>query len=425
MAIKVCDAIMGSGKSSAAITYMNSNPNKRYIYITPYLEESERIKRACPELRFKEPSNKLPEYEFKKYNHTMELLKNGENITSTHNMFLRYSDEMLDIIKAGNYTLVIDEAVDVLRSSDLKKSDIQLLKDAGWAIENDEGHIEIVPPGEYDGNLAGEIVNLSKGNRIINIELDDSNIRDKSASYYYWIFSKDIFEAFEDVYVLTYLFEAQSMKYYFDLNGMNFTIIGVSYKDGVYSFSDKRDYIPEYTKTLSNKIHIFENKKMNDVGNNKHSLSHTWLTRSSSNASKRIDDLRKNVRNYFINYHKDKPASNKLWATFKTGESFLRGKGYYYNNIAFNAKATNNYKDRDVLAYCVNIFLQPNEKIYLLKNGVEVLEDRYALSVMIQWIWRSAIRDGKEIWIYIPSKRMRNLLINWINEVENLWKAAM
>ena len=41
-------------------------------------------------------------------------------------------------------------------------------------------------------------------------------------------------------------------------------------------------------------------------------------------------------------------------------------------------------------------------------------EDAYALSELIQWIFRSAIRDGKEIWLYIPSKRMRNLLIDWI-----------
>ena len=62
--------------------------------------------------------------------------------------------------------------------------------------------------------------------------------------------------------------------------------------------------------------------------------------------------------------------------------------------------------------------MQPNEKQYLIGNGVNVLEDKYALSVMIQWIWRSAIRDGKEVWIYIPSKRMRNLLKDWIEEVE-------
>ena len=43
-------------------------------------------------------------------------------------------------------------------------------------------------------------------------------------------------------------------------------------------------------------------------------------------------------------------------------------------------------------------------------------QDGYALSEMLQWIWRSAIRDGKEINLYIPSKRMRTLLTDWIDE---------
>ncbi|MNR36774.1 hypothetical protein D3C85_1547400 [compost metagenome] len=40
----------------------------------------------------------------------------------------------------------------------------------------------------------------------------------------------------------------------------------------------------------------------------------------------------------------------------------------------------------------------------------------YALSEMVQFIWRSRIRDGKEINLYIPSKRMRELLKEWLND---------
>ena len=50
-------------------------------------------------------------------------------------------------------------------------------------------------------------------------------------------------------------------------------------------------------------------------------------------------------------------------------------------------------------------------------NGIRVEEDQYALSELIQWIFRSALRDNKEITLYIPSKRMRKLLENWINKV--------
>lgn len=412
MAIKVCDAIMGSGKSSAAINYMNAHPHQKFIYITPYLEEAVRIRESCPSLDFKEPSDKIPQFEFKKYRHTVGLLTAGKNITSTHNMFLRYSDDMIDLIKEQGYTLIIDEAVDVLRSSTITASDMQLMEQAGWTTKED-GVIKLSPSFEYDGGKFSEVVALARGNRLIDMPSYGYGV-----FYYYWIFSKDILQAFKDVIILTYLFESQTMKYYFDIVKLPYIKIGIRRNiDGKYYFNETMSYIPEYTRELSSKIHIFENDKLNAIGNSKTALSYTWYTRTKVK-SEDCDTLRKNVYNFFRNYNGEKPAGNRLWATYKKGETFIRGKGFYYSNIAFNAKATNNYRDRNVLAYCVNIFMQPNEKQYLLANGATVLEDEYALSVMIQWIWRSAIRDGKEIWIYIPSKRMRTLLQNWIKEVE-------
>ena len=49
-------------------------------------------------------------------------------------------------------------------------------------------------------------------------------------------------------------------------------------------------------------------------------------------------------------------------------------------------------------------------------KGVSVDEDTWALSELIQWIFRSAIRENNEINVYIPSERMRNLLIEWLNK---------
>ena len=53
-------------------------------------------------------------------------------------------------------------------------------------------------------------------------------------------------------------------------------------------------------------------------------------------------------------------------------------------------------------------------------KGFPVKEDVFALSEMVQWIWRSAIREGNPINIYVPSSRMRSLLQRWLNdEFEN------
>ena len=63
--------------------------------------------------------------------------------------------------------------------------------------------------------------------------------------------------------------------------------------------------------------------------------------------------------------------------------------------------------------------MNPDKRNWLTAKGAQVKEDEWAVSIMVQWIWRSAIRDGEEIWIYIPSKRMRTLLENWIDEVSS------
>ncbi len=51
------------------------------------------------------------------------------------------------------------------------------------------------------------------------------------------------------------------------------------------------------------------------------------------------------------------------------------------------------------LAYLCNVFMNPIVKGYFDKTHVPVSEDIYALSEMLQWIWRSQIRDMKPITI--------------------------
>ena len=97
--IRVCDAIMGTGKSQSAIAYMNEHSDQKFIYITPYLDEAARIKKGCPQLSFVEPSNRLEKYQFKKYLHTAALIKEGRNITTTHQAFKNYTPEVLEDIK--------------------------------------------------------------------------------------------------------------------------------------------------------------------------------------------------------------------------------------------------------------------------------------------------------------------------------------
>jgi hypothetical protein len=153
----------------------------------------------------------------------------------------------------------------------------------------------------------------------------------------------------------------------------------------------------------------------NAAGNNVRShLSKTWFERKSNDMY--IDQLKRNLKNWFQN-NADSNKKNKMWTAFKDGKrgnKKLNGMGYTYAFIPCNCRATNDFSDRSRLAYCVNRFLHPTIKHFFFERGITINEDDFALSEFVQWIWRSRIRNGEPIEIYIPSKRMRNLLKKWL-----------
>lgn len=54
--VRIVDELMGRGKTSSAIRFINeSDEDEKFLFITPYLKEVERIKTNCPTKRFKEP----------------------------------------------------------------------------------------------------------------------------------------------------------------------------------------------------------------------------------------------------------------------------------------------------------------------------------------------------------------------------------
>ena len=57
--ITVVDSLMGTGKTSWAIEYMNQNLDENILYVSPFLDQDDRIISACRYTRdFKKPINK-------------------------------------------------------------------------------------------------------------------------------------------------------------------------------------------------------------------------------------------------------------------------------------------------------------------------------------------------------------------------------
>jgi len=396
--VNIIDELMGAGKTSAAINFINNSPkDSHFLYITPYLTEVDRIIKKCPEKNFKQPERKGT-----KINGIKELFERKENIVSTHALFRYFDEEIIDIAHYNNYILIMDEVAEVIEQYHVSKDDLVDIL-TNYAHVDEETKLLVWDYEEYTGCFD----NIKK-----LCELNSITVYKDTAML--WLFPITTFRAFRETYILTYMFNAQTQSYYYNYYNIQYNRLYVKHENGEYQFT-KEPTSKACKYDFRKLINICDIDKLNFIGEKPHSLSKSWYERNTDNSL--IEQLQKNTGNYFKNIVKS-PSEKNIWTTFKDYQSLLSGKGYAKGYVASNMRATNEYMDRDCIAYLVNKYFNPNIKQFFVMNGITVNEDGYAISEMLQFIWRSAIRRGNPINLYIPSKRMRDLLINWINSQE-------
>lgn len=384
---------MGAGKTSAAINFINdSDQDVKFLFITPYLTEVKRIIESCHTRKFRQPESYGTKLKGIKY-----LFDNGYNIVSTHALFRDFDDEIIDLAYSNNYVLIMDEVTEVIEPYNITKQDLAIVLEK-YASVNEQGLLKW-HDNEYKGKFCDE-------KRLC--DLDCLAIYGGTAMM--WLFPISTFRAFRHIYILTYMFSAQTQKYYYDYFGLEYNYLHIKKENGKYIFTD--DPVKYNAINYRDLIHICDVKKLNQIGDLEYALSKTWYDRNQDNQL--IKKLKNSTGNFFKNYTKTKSNEN-LWTTFKTYQSMVGGKGYAKGFLSSNTRATNEYRNRIAVAYLVNKFFNPFIKNFFIQHDVSVDEDAFAVSEMLQFIWRSAIREGKEIWLYIPSSRMRNLLMQWID----------
>ena len=413
MIVNIVDSIMGAGKTSAAINYINNCPdNVKIIYITPYITEIERIIQKCNNKKFEQPQK------YNKYTpkllHLKDLLNKGKNIVTTHALFQYFDDEVIDLCYSQNYVLFMDEVTNVIEPYPIDKEDLEILLDKFVEVIPESGVLRWKSgKDDYNGLFKEEKRLCEMG--CLAMYGDTAML---------WMFPVKIFNAFRESYILTYMFGAQTQKYYYDYYGIKYKYIYTAGNspENYHFVEDRKSYISKYD--YRKLINIIDDEKINMIGDSDTALSKTWYMRNNNNVL--IKQLKNNTLNFFNNrsivYNKEaekwekSKSSNNLWTTFKDYKDKISGKGYAKGYIPSNMRASNEYKERTAVAYLVNKYFNPFIKNFFISNGIEVDEDGYALSEMLQFLWRSGIRDGKTITVYIPSRRMRNLLIKWIEE---------
>ena len=423
--IKVVDGIMGSGKTSLAIQDMNAHPERRYIYISPFLDEAARIVRSCPALDFREPD--ASQYGTKS-RHFHRLIEKGQNISSTHRMFEGISTEVLDLLRVKNYHLILDEAISVLydynmsgdtesrrwstsHAATMTQNDVETLVESGFLDVNDEGQVQWV--GQR----------LSRYDKM-------RDLADRGTLYFVndkaliWSFPEEVFSPsiFRTVTILSYQFSYQMMSKYLEFFEIQYDKFYVEQDaEGKYfllPYELGARHEVEFRKLLKDRIHIVNDPKLNamgdPVGGRINSLSKSWWERNGGDA---METLNKNLTSFFRRVTAS--ASERAWSTFVSEKKKVSGKFVNIKHwVPMNSRATNQYKAKTAIAYCINRYAHPNTVSFFTKRGLTLNHDEYATSEMLQFLFRFAIREKKPIDVYVPSFRMRELLKMFLNGEE-------
>lgn len=369
------------------------------MIVTPYLTEVKRYREKCNckpcEPQFTEDGNK--------HDNLMKLIEQGYNIVTTHSLFLDFTVELAELCWKHKYCLVIDEAPNIFSTLKISKYDLKFLIQNFIELDAECNRLRWKSEfADYDGRF-NDIKELCDMGALVYSE---------STGVAYRSFPYEVFSCFRETYLLTYMFHGSLMQYFFDYHKIPYEMksIGRDPETGDFYFGKWTKPVP--TVNYRDLIHICNNRKMNAIGNDFNALSKSWYMRANDED---FTTMKKHLKNYFINLHQSCSERN-LWTTYDKWKDYLSGRGYTKGFIALNKRATNEYINCDCVAYTVNRFIDPYVKNFFVKAGVKVDEDAYALSEMLQFIWRSAIRTGKPINLYIPSSRMRGLLEKWIEE---------
>jgi hypothetical protein len=422
--ITVIDGCPGSGKTSLAIQRMNKREaHQRYIYITPFKQEVDRICEACK--GFVQP--KVAKSHKTKAEHLYELIQRGENIAMTHELFKHIERRHVDALKEFDFHCILDEVLDCIEVEEIERGDIgpmfedNILK-AGDAIDSD-GKIVKVKLGDNNTGWSryDDIREKARLDRLVLLRPHRINQDNEYAgTLLLWLFPKDAFKAMKSVTIMTYMFEGSIMRGFLEMNELPYVFKSVHKDPSTGKYTEcEYDYETHDIKfrDLANRLLNVYEGIYNAVGDGHSCLSKNWFKNISIKSGYAGRKLLKISMFKFFRSVKGNARDN-LWTTFKDFEKYLRDPNSKFcstkNFLAHNTRARNDFRQKKHLCYSLNKFMNPDIARYFRDAGIDVSEEQYALLEMLQWLYRGRIRMGRKMNVFIPSRRMRFLLKDWL-----------
>lgn len=431
------DAPTGAGKTSAIVNLINSTKGFvyskdrfRYIVVTPYKTEIERLK-AATDYYLNSPEVERDGADTKR-KAILQLIKDKKSIVCTHSLFGLLTEEHFNAIKNTGlkWYLIIDEEISCINA-------IQ-----GKATKYDEGRI--IQYSYQDINILQTTgyISIDSNNKMMWHEKSTTTL----GSHYEGVFSelrehlkladifqygsglisvvkKSVWEYFSSIMVCGYRLKHSKLNAYCQLQQ-----IKVEYAHIAENGKIVAGYLPLKPYGVSC-VNVYTSPLAIPCSYSK-TFYNTKLKKNGSHHTEYFTNLCGKIKYFKDNLPKDVITSKKnlwyFWTTYKDYEEYFK---YRYtlkakNFVPCNVKATNNYSSCRVALYLIDLYLPPNINNFLKSRGIELDTRELALSNLIQFIWRGSVRNIKintpidkySMYVFIASQQLYNDFLNWQNK---------
>ena len=420
--VEILDSIMGSNKTNRVLDWIDSNPNERYLYISPLLSEVDNTSRLATNLKHVSFEFPTTEDSDTKSDDLLAKLEIGANISCTHSLYLGMSEKHLDLIEKYGYIVIIDEEVGVIDAFKKYSTDDLAYLSANGDIEisDEDGMISWV--GAELGKKAKykQFYNLCKAKAVYATKRSDTMLVTQMPV--------ELFTRAKRVIIMTYMFKGNVLDNFLKLKKVDV----IPFTDVLPTIIDKHrirnliDLKPLDRKLLKLGMSVYAYSKMDKKG---FDLISNYIRSTGLSVGAKAKDTMytfpKDVSP--VEMKSGKRVAPRGFLTYKTdmvdedGNILLdtKGKPKTQDNFCWlhsGCRATNKYSYKWYLAHCYDRHPNLSVETYLYEYGSPIDKNVFALSEMLQWIWRSRIRNGEPIVLAIPNMRMHNLFLDWLNE---------
>ena len=397
----------------------NFKEDRKYLVILPLLSEVDRVIEASKSIEFVQPDENDNAQGTKTSSLESQLLL-GNNIATTHSMY----EKLVPLIRDGlldDYDIIIDEVPEVVKmvTSKSKTSIQEFYLDTGYMdVDATTGLVRPTMKwwhhrDDVSDTLSPKILNFAETGCLYLQE----------GKMFIWALPQSILNAGRSVTVMTYKSEGSMLLAYLRKLGLPFevsndnqleenfraraaeliTIEGIpalSKTNFSYTAQVKGMSSPSYATKIARSLKNLRERKLVGVD-----INNILLTSKKDAWNKAANDNNPNTAD-----EDETPKKNSKPGVFTKGSRMKD-----VNWVANTTRGTNDYM------HCSHLIYLYDQNINFivarwLGDSSQAFKDAYALTELIQWVWRSRVRRGEPITLYLPSLRMRKLFEAWLND---------